>query len=457
MKELQSLHEEWSQVFRPLFPAEALAFEVETSKGMVKYVNFDNAATTTAFQEVLDHVFSATASYGSVHRGSGQKSKISTDSYEQARQSISDFVRADSESYVIFTKNTTEAINHLAMLYSRVSGKVLVSDIEHSSNLLPWLKCNEVVQYKTNPDGTMNIKEIVSALQNNDIKLIAITGSSNVTGYRPEIHKIAKIAHEHGAKIFVDVCQLIQHHQVDIKQDDDPEHLDFIAFSGHKMYAPFGAGTLVGSKEFFDHSEIYQIGGGNLPYITRNLKIIRFDTVRAHDPGTPNMLGILAISKAAEILERIGYDKIAEYEQQLVSTAYKKIVEINKVILYSQNQLSVIPFDIKSFDSRLVAEILANEYGIGVRAGSFCTYELIRKLKGISDEEDKIIGDQVKSGKTKNIPGIVRASFSLLNNPEDVIRFVNAVNEISNTNSDHYLRKYSQDQITGNWTYNSKE
>ncbi len=448
---------DWKKEFKTLFPKETMDYQVETPFFKGRYVNLDNAATTSAFKGVEDIIKSTLNSYGSVHRGSGQKSKISTDLYEQARETIRKFVGASKDNYVIFVNNTTEAINHAAYFWSKVPGKILVSDIEHSSNLLSWMKSNDIVQYKTSRNGIINPKDVEIALkQNRNIKLVAITGCSNVTGYKPNIYEIAKIAHKYGAKILVDVCQLIQHQKVDVLNDGDPRHLDFIAFSGHKMYAPFGTGVLIGPKYFFDSFEPYQIGGGNFSYITKNLKIKYFKTEMAHDPGTPNAIGAIAIAEAIKIICALGYNKISEYESGIVTKTYAELKKIKEVKLYIPKSIlgSVITFDLKGFNHYLVAEILANEYGTGVRAGSFCTYELIRKLKNIFSMEDKKIESEIDTEITKNIPGVVRASFSIFNSLEDVDRFVKAIQEIVKTRPKEYEKKYIRDEKTGRYSLN---
>jgi cysteine desulfurase len=439
----------WGEEIKPLFPDGSLELLVETTRGIVRDVNLDNAATTIPFSIVIEAVAEFLRTYGSVHRGSGQRSRISTQSYESARDRIQQFTGASLDSYVVFAKNTTEAINHAANLWSRIPGKVLVSDIEHSSNLLPWLAGNDVVQYRTNQDGTLNVEDVEEMFKTHgDIKLLAITGSSNVTGYKPPIHDLAELAHKYEAMILVDACQLIQHQKVDILPKDDPKHLDFVAFSGHKMYAPFGCGVLIGPKIFFDQATPYQIGGGNLTYISRNLQLKRFPNVQAHDPGTPNAVGAISIAKAT------GYDRIHEYELALAKTAFRVLKQINGVEVYiSETELgSIIPFDIAGIDSRLTAEVLRDDYGIAVRAGSFCTYEFMRKIKNISDEQDQKISEEIDRGVTRNIPGVVRASFGLVNNQEDVRRLVSAVNEIAQNGIEHYSKMYEQNNITGTWT-----
>ncbi len=424
----------WEGRIKPLFLEGSLELLVETVRGSLREVNLDNAATTISFLAVNEAVAEFLQAYGSVHRGSGQRSITSTARYEEARARVQQFVGASPENYVIFTKNTTEGINHAAHLWSGIPGKVLVSDIEHSSNLLPWLTSNEVLQYRTNDDGTLNIEDVEKVFKrHSDVKLLSITGSSNVTGYKPPIHDLAELAHTYGAMILVDACQLIQHQNVDVLPNDDPEHLDFVAFSGHKMYAPFGGGVLIGPKAFFDQASPYQIGGGNLTYISRDLKLKRPFTVQAHDPGTPNAVGAIAIATASEVIEALGYDIIKQHEAALVKDAYERLEEIDGVTLYipKDHLGSVISFDVQDILAQEVAERLREEHGIGVRAGSFCTYELLRKMKNVSDEEDCRIAQAIDMGDMSLIPSVVRASFGLVNRLEDVERLAEAVYQIA--------------------------
>lgn len=452
----------WEEEIKPLFTEESLSFTIQLRNGeYTKYVNLDNGATTTPFALVKNYVDNMLDSYGSVHRGSGQKSIITTREYDASRDVIRDFVSASNKNYVIFAKNTTEAINGAATLWAKRPGKILVSDIEHSSNLLPWVTNDQVVQYRTQPDGSVDLAELESIFKahyhlvpQERIKLLTITGASTITGYRPPIYEIARLAHQYGAKIFADMCQFVPHEKVDMRPDDDPTHLDFVAFSGHKMYAPYGTGILIGPKDFFDSHYPYQIGGGNLPYITRNLEIKRFYTERAHDPGTPNAMGALSIAKAMEIIEKIGRERIAEYEHQLVEYAFMGLKKIPGVRVHISGDYiaHVIPFDVEGMDGRLVAEILAQEYGIGLRAGAFCTYEYIRKLKQVSDEQDEQIALEVEQGMTRNICSIIRASFAVYNTIADCNRLLNAIAQIALRGLQYYLPNYKQDEMTGVWT-----
>lgn len=440
----QNLTAFWEKEIRPRFD------EGHRHSGAVY---LDNAATTKPFDSVVQRVIKALSEYGSVHRGSGSDSRATTESYESSRKSIRRFVGASPANYVIFTKNTTEAINHAAALFSEKEGKVLVSDSEHSSNLLPWIRTGQAVHFKTADDGTVSSSSVRKAFDHHSIKLLAVTAASNVTGYKPPLHDLAEIAHQYGAKILIDVCQFIQHEKVDMRSDDDLKHLDFIAFSGHKMYAPFGSGVLIGPKKFFDSVMPYQIGGGNLPYVTSDLKILRFKNVQTHDPGSPNVVGAIAIEEAIKELQAIGMERIREYEKELVSLALDRLKENDKITLYAAvPQGTVIPFDIKGFPPKLVSEILAQEYRIATRAGSFCAYELIRKLKGISPEQDLRVAEEVGQGIAANIPGVVRASFSLYNNPDDVSRFITAVYQISKNGFSYYKGSYRMNKTSGDWS-----
>jgi cysteine desulfurase len=452
----------WESELKPLFDPEGLDYKVKVVSGkVVRYVNLDHAATTMPFMEVKEFINDWFNTYGSVHRGEGQKSQSTTHQYDATRDRICRYVGARPGNYVVFTKNTTESINQAASLWAKYPGKVLVSDIEHSSNLLPWVKHDSVVQYRTDADGLVDLSEIEKILKerqqgpaNERIKLVTFTACSNITGYSPPIYEIAKLAHHYGAKVFADLCQYIPHEPVDMLANDDEAHLDFIAFSGHKMYAPYGIGVLVGPKEFFDDQLPYHIGGGNLPYITGDLTIKRFYTDRALDAGTPNAMGPIALSKAMDVYDRIGQDRIVEYEHGIVNYAYLALSKVPGIRLHvpAERIKHVIPFDLDGFDSRLVAAVLSKEYGVGLRAGAFCTYEYIRKLKRVTAEDDRQIACDVDRGVTRTIPTITRASFSICNSFDDSDTLAAAVADIAAKGIGYFLKRYQQDTQTGNWT-----
>lgn len=329
------------------FSSEIINFQTRTQKfGITRYVNLDNAATTPPLKIVEEKIAEYLKRYGSVHRGAGVKSKISTEIYEESRETIKKFVGAPADCYVVFSGNTTGAMNTAAYLFSFLKGKVAVSAIEHSSSWLPWIKAEgikllgenqydlnelgninekiqilgrgQVLQYDVDDNFEFDLDGIENLLKNNKIKVLVLTASSNINGYCPDIKKIGKLAHKYGAYFLVDACQFIQHHTIDMEEME----IDFLAASGHKFYAPYGGGFLIGPKKFLDSFLPYQIGGGNLPYITKEGEFLRYDNQLAHDPGTPNALGAVAMAFALEALQEIGIEKIELHEKRLA----KKIV-----------------------------------------------------------------------------------------------------------------------------------
>src|SRR5512143_3696699 len=220
------------------------------------YINFDNAASTPTLKEVLDTVNEFMHWYSSVHRGTGFKSKVATQAYDDARRIVADFVGANSSDHtVIFGKNTTDAINKLSYrLPLKKDDVVLVSLLEHHSNDLPWRAQAQVEHIKADELGRLDVADLDRLLEvyMGRVKLVAITGASNVTGHLPDIHAIARRAHAVGAEILIDCAQLAPHRRVAMGDLNDPAHLDYVSISAHKMYAPFGTGALIGRKEPFE-------------------------------------------------------------------------------------------------------------------------------------------------------------------------------------------------------------
>lgn len=439
-----------------LFSSDILDYPVFTVLyGMRSYVNLDNAATTPPLTCVEEAVRDFMGSYGSVHRGAGEKSKRSTFLYESAREEIKSLVNAPEDSYLLMSGNTTGGMNMLAEFFSMLEGKIAVSTIEHSSSYLPWvlaegkrglgslqcnikdlavvnekiqeIGCNQVVRYRMNEENEFCLIDIERILKENKIKAFVLTASSNLTGYSPEIKKIGTLVHQYGASFVVDACQYIQHHAVDMQEMG----IDFLVASGHKFYAPYGGGFVIGSKDFFDSFLPYQIGGGNLPYITKEGKFIRYLNEQAHDPGTPNAVAAVSMAAALRMLHKIGFDNIEAHERMLSQKVYDELSKNPVVKLYvKEKHLStIIPFTIEGLSHVRLAEQLNADFGIGVRAGSFCVYEGIRELLGIQDDEH--ITRSVEMGDVSKIPGILRASFSICNTERDVCAFLEAIDWVS--------------------------
>ena len=263
-------------------------------------INFDNAATTPPFITVMDEINNFSPWYSSIHRGTGYKSEFSSNTYENCRKIVLQFVNADlEEDTAIFVKNTTEAINLLccSLWDNDKDLTILTTKMEHHSNDLPWRNRFKVIYAEVDRFGRLKLEDLEDKLKKNkNIKLVSITGASNVTGCINPIHKIAKLAHSYGAKILVDGAQLIPHKPFSMKGDNEDEKIDFSAFSAHKMYAPFGTGVLIGPKEVFQYNEPHYRGGGTVKIVTDDY-VMWDNAPNRFEAGTPNIIGAVALAE----------------------------------------------------------------------------------------------------------------------------------------------------------------
>ena len=408
-------------------------------------INFDNAATTPPFVSVLQEVINFSPWYSSIHRGTGYKSKLCSTLYDEFREEILTFVNGDlNNDVVIFTKNTTEAINKLSnIIYKNKDDVVLCSIMEHHSNLLPWRSKFEVDYIDTDDLLNLSLISLEEKLINykGRVKLVAVTGASNVTGYVNPIHQIAKIAHRYNAKIFVDGAQLVPHKKVDLNPKEEGENIDYIAFSAHKMYAPFGIGVLIGKKEDFLDGPPDYTGGGTVKIVTKD-SVTWAEPPDKEEAGSPNIIGVVALIAAIRTLNLIGMDKIESYENELAEYTLERLEKIPFIKLYCRssicNKVGIIPFNIESIPHNVIANILSDEGGIAVRSGCFCAQPYVQKILNINEEEIK------KYMKDDNYPkrGMVRISFGLYNNYSEVDKLLNLLYKIC-FNRELYIKKYN--------------
>jgi selenocysteine lyase/cysteine desulfurase len=396
--------------------------------------------------------------YSSVHRGSGFKSLLATKAYDDAREIVGDFFGANAgEHVVIFGKNSTEAINKLAYRLDLTKDDVvLVSLLEHHSNDLPWRGRAQVKHIKTDSVGCLDEDDLDNLLKTygKKVKLVAITGGSNVTGHMPNIHRIAKKAHDAGAQILVDCAQLAPHRRVSVKSLSDPEHLDYIAVSAHKMYAPFGTGALIGRKDTFEKGEPDQRGGGTIDVVTTT-EVDWAAPPDSDEAGSPNVVGAVAMATSIKALDRIGMAKIAEHEAELTAYTLDKMSRIAGVEILGENgsslsgtRLGVIPFNINGLHHSLVAAILGTEWGIGVRSGCFCAHPYVTDLLDVPSEELRAFRAAVRKGDKSTMPGLVRVSFGMYNSIEEVDELIDALEQIA---AGDYKGTYKQDKSTGDF------
>ncbi len=342
--------------------------------GTCTYANFDYAASAPALATVTERIAELLPYYASVHRGAGYASRVSTASYEDSRESVARFVGADTDQVVVFTRNTTDSLNLLA---GAVPGDVVVLDIEHHANLLPWKNSRVVVAADS---ITETVQRIAEELNRAPAALLAVTGASNVTGEVLPIAELAALAHSCGARILVDGAQLVPHRSVDLTADG----IDYLAFSGHKLYAPFGAGVLVGRRDWLDTAEPYLAGGGAVREVTLDGAEWACAPAR-HEAGTPNVLGVAALAAACDTLGGFDTEAAARHEEELCRLLVDGLsgiegVEILKLWDDSQDCVGIVTFTVDGYEPGEVASYLSAEHGIGVRDGRFCAHPLLARV-----------------------------------------------------------------------------
>lgn len=423
------------------------------------YVNLDNAASTPALRLVQQAVDDFLPYYSSVHRGTGFKSQLSTHAYEQARQAALRFVGADPRRHTcVFGKNTTEAINKLAHRFPFQSERdvVLTSGMEHHSNDLPWRGVARTVHITLTPDGRLDEHDFDAQLKKyaGRVALVAIAGASNVTGFINPIHRLAEKAHAAGAQILADCAQLAPHRRVEMLPLDDPAHLDYVAISAHKMYAPFGTGALIGRRETFEQGDPDLRGGGTVEIVTLD------DVVWAAPPdreeaGSPNTIGAVALAAAIAQLEAIGMQKVADHEAELTAYALEQLSRLPALRIFGDRspesaagRLGVIPLQIDGISHFKAAAILGYEFGIGVRSGCFCAHPYILHLLGLTPDEARQVRERMLAKDKSEMPGLIRASFGLYNSFEDVEGLIEALSKIARG---EYKGTYTQDIASGEY------
>jgi len=415
-----------------------------------RYINLDNAASTPALKPVVGKVMDFLEWYSSVHRGTGYKSVLSTKVYDEAHETVAQFVGADiSNNTVIFVKNTTEAINKLAnRLDFNKRDIVITTQMEHHSNDLPWRKKAKTLYIGVDNRGSLLLDDLEDKLKNcgNRVRIVAVSGASNVTGHVNNIYKIAEMAHHHGAELLVDAAQLVPHRPVDILPNDDPRHIDYIAFSAHKMYAPFGTGVLIGPTATFARGAPDYAGGGTIE--TVSLEDIQWAPPPERDEaGTPNLIGALALVEAIKVLQKIGMERIYKHEKRLTSYALGRLKEVNNIIIYGDEDLSrqdrvgVITFNLKGINHALVAAVLSYEGGIAVRNGCFCAHPYVHHLLKLNKKQIYESQKKILMKKKQNLPGMVRISFGLYNTFRDIDTLISLLKYIEQK-IEHYKNSY---------------
>ncbi|GAB3740623.1 aminotransferase class V-fold PLP-dependent enzyme [Microlunatus parietis] len=342
------------------------------------YVNLDYAASAPALTEVLDELGRALPYYASVHRGAGYASAASTTAYEQARRTVATATGARADDHVIFTRNTTDALNLLARAVP-ADLDVVCLDIEHHANLLPWQQRGATV-ITARPTIAETLELIATELARPEVGLLAITGASNVTGETLPLDRIADLCRRTGTRLAVDGAQLVPHRDVDLAGTG----IDYLAFSGHKTYAPFGAGVLIGRPDWLDAAPPYLAGGGAVRRVRTDDAEWATGPAR-HEGGTPNVLGAVTLAAACRTLSGLGRLRRDRHERALTERLRAGLLDVPGVSLLrifedSTDTVGIVAFTVAGFDAGLVAAYLSAEHGIGVRDGKFCAHPLLNRL-----------------------------------------------------------------------------
>ncbi|MFF7362936.1 aminotransferase class V-fold PLP-dependent enzyme [Streptomyces sp. NPDC008125] len=403
--------------------------------GEVTYAALDYAASAPALQRVWDDVAAYAPYYGSVHRGAGYLSQLSTDLFENSRATVAEFLGCRPGDQVIFTRSTTDSLNLLAAVIP-AGCEVFVYETEHHASLLPWRDA-EVTYLNAPRTPEQAVETLERALADRDPHgpaLVCVTGASNVTGELWPVKELAAAAHAHGARIVLDAAQLAPHHPVDIAGLD----VDWVAFSGHKLYAPFGSGVLAGRADWLQDSEPYLAGGGASKKVARRtdggVDVEWHTTAARHEAGSPNVIGVYSIASACKALTEAGFDNLVAREQRLVARVRGGLAEVPQVKVLSlfgddAPRVGVISFVVEGWNSSHFAAALSAEYGIGVRDGLFCAHPLVRTLLG-SDPQDPGECGAPEAEPGERSLNAIRVSFGAGTPDEHVDRFVRAVTEL---------------------------
>ncbi|WP_433571115.1 aminotransferase class V-fold PLP-dependent enzyme [Streptomyces sp. CA-251247] len=413
--------------------------------GEVTYAALDYAASAPALQRVWDDVAAYAPYYGSVHRGAGYLSQLSTDLFENSRVTVADFLDCREGDQVVFTRSTTDSLNLLASALP-ADCRVFVFETEHHASLLPWGDTR--VTYLNAPRTHAEaVRTLEQALADRDPSsrssswgdpvgpaLVCVTGASNVTGELWPVKELAEVAHAHGARIVLDAAQLAPHHAVSVRDLD----VDWVAFSGHKLYAPFGSGVLAGRADWLQEAEPYLAGGGASRTVARRadggVDVEWHTTPARHEAGSPNVIGVYSIASACKALTEAGFENLVAREQHLVDRVREGLAAVPEVKVLSlfgadAPRVGVISFVVEGWNSSHFAAALSAEYGIGVRDGLFCAHPLVRTLLGSAPQ------DPGECGAPEARPGevslnAIRVSFGAGTPDEHVERFVGAVKEL---------------------------
>lgn len=376
------------------------------------FAYLDSAATTLKPWPVIERV-SRFLSFetANVHRGAYRLSDQATLAFENSRLNVKNFINAKSEQEIIFTKGTTEGINLVAngIIKSglKKGDSILVTELEHHSNFVPWqIACKETeAQFLVLPsdgNGHLDLNLFEDYLKKNTVKIVALTAMSNVLGTLVDIKNYIQVAQSYGALVLVDAAQAISYSKVDVQNLD----VDFLVFSGHKLFAPYGVGVLYIKNQIAQSFPCYQFGGSMVNRVSRE-ETTFLDSPNKFEAGTPNIEGVLGLSSAIDYLNNYTFDSIQNHENELITLTSNELKKIPGIILYGDTVIKgpILSFNFNDIHSLDVAQIL-NEENVFIRSGHHCAQPLMTRLQ---------------------VQGTLRVSFSIYNRQQDVDRLIQAL------------------------------
>ncbi|MDO8428188.1 MAG: cysteine desulfurase [Candidatus Diapherotrites archaeon] len=372
-------------------------------------IYLDNTATTQKPKQVIQSLVDFYSNYNAnVHRGLHTLSEESSEAYEQAHAKVGNFIHAKFSKEIVFTRNTTESLNLLAYSLYRThlskGDEVLISQMEHHSNLVPWLYLSKKLGFKLNyiqvtPNGLLDLNSLQNLLTPKT-KIVSLTHASNVLGTINPIQEIGKTVHDNNSLFIVDAAQSVPHFPVNVQK----LNCDFLAFSGHKMLAPTGIGVLYGKEDLLNDLEPFLLGGDMISEVF-------FDSVTFNEvpwkfeAGTSNIGDGIALGTAVDYLSKLGMENVQKHEQELTQYAWNQMQDLEGIQLYGPKpkyRTGVISFNLKGIHPHDIASLMDQE-GIAIRSGDHCAQPLMRELK---------------------ISGSARASFYVYNTKQEIDRFI---------------------------------
>jgi selenocysteine lyase/cysteine desulfurase len=391
----------------------------------VRVVPLNNAATTPPLVAAVEAVNRFLGLYGALHRGAGPRARLTCEAVEGAIESIRRFLGASDEHALIFTSNTSAAVNLMArMMPLTAEDVVVISEIEHTSNNLPWRYNTpaRVLEFRASTSGVLDYGDLERIIEDTPrVRVIAVTGASNQTGYVADIAKLARLAKRAGALLFVDAAQLAPHRPLDMTRWG----VDALAFSAHKVYAPFGLGVLALPRHLLDLAPV-DPGGGSIDMIS-DRGVVWAPPEGRHQSGTWNATGIVALGASCQTLLDTGFAAIEVHERELVKHAARRLAAIDGLRLHvsvdrylAEDRIGTFSFTVPGLHYALTAAILEHEDAIEVRAGTICNHRLVRRWFNIDTREQAEIEARMATGDRLASYGIVRASIGLHNRRQDI-------------------------------------